>query len=63
MRNFRFPLVCFGDGGEFAKSGGGFAGVDKGGVVSGGGDVLRVAEAATSEYTVDLEGFKVTPGV
>ena len=63
MREFLFPLVCFGDGGECANSGGGFAGVDEGGVVSGRGDVRWVAESATAEYSVDIEGFEGSPGV
>ena len=63
MREFLCYLVCFGDGDERAKGSGGFASVDEGGVVSGGGDVLWVAEAVASEYAVELEGFKGMPGV
>ena len=56
-------LVYFGDGGKFAKVGGGFSGVDEGGVNGDGGDVLRFAEAVASENAVELEGVKGTPGV
>ena len=34
-----------------------------GGFVRSLGDVIRVAEVATSEYALELEGVKVMPGV
>ena len=57
------PLFCFGGGGECAESGGGFAVFDGGGVIGSRGDVLRVAESATAEYLVELEGAEGLPGV
>ena len=62
MGEFSFTLICFGYGGEGAKSGGGFAGANGGGVVVVRGNVLGVAELATSNYKMDLEGVKGTPG-
>ena len=49
MGEFSFTLICFGYGGEGAKSGGGFAGVNESGIVGGGGGVLGVAEMATAK--------------
>ena len=63
IREFLFPLICFGYGGEDAESGGEFAGVNEGGVVVGRGDVLRVAEPAKYEYSMELEGVEGLPGV
>ena len=60
MKEFWFDLVLFGGVDECANSGGLFSNINEGDVVSGGGDVLRVAEAATSEYLLELEGVKVT---
>ena len=58
MGDFRFPLVCFGGGGEGANRGGGFAGVNESGIVGDRGDVLGVSETATAENAVDIEGSK-----
>ena len=63
MREFRFPLVCFGGGGEGADICGGFTGVYEGGFVGGRCDRIGVAELATAEYSVDLEVFKGFPVV
>ena len=56
IREFLFSLICFGYGGEGAESGGGFAGVNEGGVVGGRGDVIWVVEPVTDEYAVEFEG-------
>ena len=63
MGEFLFPLVCFGDGGKGAKSGGGLSGVNKSGIVSSRGDVIGVSKTATSKDAADIEGVKGSPGV
>ena len=52
MREFLFPLVFFGDGGECSNSGGGFTGVDEDGTIGSGGDMLGVGESATAKDMV-----------
>ena len=42
---------------------GGFAGVKEGVVFGSRGDVLWVAESATAEYSVELEGVEGSHGV
>ena len=56
MKEFLFILIFFRRCGEGAGSGGGFAGVNEGGVVGGRGDVIWVVEPVTDEYSVELEG-------
>ena len=48
MNEFRFPLVGLGDDGKGTGSGGGFAGINDGGIFNGGGNVLGVVETTTT---------------
>ena len=52
MAEFIFPLVGFGGVIKGTKSAERFSGVNEGDIVSGGGDVLRVAYTATTKYLV-----------
>ena len=52
MPDFSFDFIGFIDHGKGTKGGGGFAGIDEGGVVISGGDVLGVAEMSTTKDTV-----------
>ena len=58
MREFLFDLVCFGGGGEFADSGGGFVGVNEGGVVSGGGKCFGFWKRRHPNIRWSLRGSK-----
>ena len=63
MMGFWFSLVYFGGGGEGTESGGGFSGINEGGVVSNRCDVRGVAETATAKDAVYFEGVKGSLGV
>ena len=52
MKELQFPFVGFKDCGKVTKGGGGFTGVDEGGVLFGRVDLLGIVESAASEDTV-----------